>query len=231
MSSGFTTPPVYTLIQPSAQPGSQLDMAALGRKISRIARPLDYTAKPITSQFDKLVTVSKIFLDSRYTELQKEVRTLKLSLFWKDHNGVKLREAMAFANQKTNGPNCNCLSCGVAFRVRNSNACQGFICTFRPYFESLLEECKITTKPGAWGHGVEHESAYDSVFDESTHAFVYDVDSHFVTSGIRDWLIFAYGSKLWKEKSIDSMELKKLTMLFEKLYHYDVDGESESGDT
>lgn len=225
MASGYTTPPVYALIQPSIQAGMQPDMPAHDQRVSRIARPLGYAVKPITAQFDKLVSVSRIFFDYRYAELQKEVKALKLSLFWRDHNLVKLKEAMAFANQKATGPKCSCLSCCMAGRdfKYDHDDHDKFICTFRPYFDELLQQGGLLKKSGNWDRGVEHESAYNSVFDETVSGYVFDVDAHVVTSGVRDWLVFTYGSKLWKEQSVESVELKKLDNLFQSLYYFEDD--------
>jgi hypothetical protein len=157
MASGYTTPPVYALNQPLTPEEIRRGLEFTGYKLSRIAQPKSDTkvyavtqGEPATAQFDKLVTVSKIFLDVRFTELQKRVRELEMTLFWRDHNCVKLREAMAFSNEKSNGPNCKCLSCGMADRVGNSHVLQEFSCSFQPYFEKLLEECGITYKSSNW---------------------------------------------------------------------------------
>lgn len=181
---------------------------------------------PITSYLDRLLTTSKVFFDHRFIEIIQENKKLKLRLFWKDHNCEKLKEAMSFANQKAEGPDCNCLACGLSGRknANNGKSCEGFHCLFKSYFEALLLECGITTKSGGSSVGLEHESAQDSVFDFTIQSLVYDIDVHFVTMAGDDWYLFTYGAKLWKERSVESAELQKLSLLFQKLCEYTNEG-------
>jgi hypothetical protein len=185
-----------------------------------------------TAQFDKFVTVSKIFRDLRYFELQERERILELTVFWKDHNCVKLKDAMAFANQKPDGPDCSCVQCAMSGRknFQITLPSDGLPCTFMPYFESLLSECNITSKNGHGGVGIEHESTYDSIFDVSTHTYVYDIDTHLVTMGGTGWYLLTYGSKLWKARSIKSIELHNLSLLFKNLYYDGVESDLDSED-
>lgn len=184
------------------------------------------------SQFDKFVTVSKLLLDRRLIQLLENENRMKLSLYWKDHNCIKFREAMTFANQKPDGPNCDCICCSLSGRKdeRNGKPVHGFDCTFMPYFQALLLECCITTKSSEGGDGIEHESTYDSIFDVSTHTYVYNIDTHLISMGGTGWYLFTYGAKLWKERSIESVELKNFSLLFQKLYDDGVEDESDSGD-
>jgi hypothetical protein len=205
-----------------AKNGSDQEAPNLSPKPSDTLLASHVVTVPITSYFDRLLSTSKVFLDSRFLEILQENKKLKLKLYWKDHNCEKLKEAMTFANQKVEGPDCNCLACGVSGRKNENNGkpCEGFDCLFKPYFEALLLECGITTKSGGSNTALEHESTQNSVFDASIHTLVYDVDAHLVTMARDDWYLFTYGAKLWKESSAGSAELKKLTLLFQKLHAY-----------
>ncbi len=52
-----------------------------------------------------------------------------------------------------------------------------------------------------------------------TEGVVCNVDSHFVETTMRGGFLhkFTYGSKLWKARSVDNPELKKLERLFQLL--------------
>lgn len=184
----------------------------------------------LESQFDKLLSVSKLFIDRRLVQVLESERKLKLSLYWKDHNCIKLGEAMAFANQKFDGPNCNCISCSLSGRRNegNGNSTNAFECTFNPYFQALLLECNIICRTNEGGDGVEHESTKDSIFEDLIPTYVYDIDAHLISMGGTGWYIFTYGSRLWKERSIESVELKNFSMLFQKLYYDGLELEDES---
>ena len=182
---------------------------------------------PITSYFDRFVAVSKVFLDYRFVEIMKENKALKLGMFWKKYNYEKLKEAMAFANQKAEGPGCSCLACAVSGRKNRNEEepsdSDQFNCKFKPYFEATLSEFGLLTASGGSESslGIEHESTGDSEFDVLIHTLVYDIDSHLVTMARNDWYLFTYGAKLWKEGSVESPELQKLSLLFRKLYEFD----------
>ena len=153
-------------------------------------------------------------LDARLEALQKEVRELKLKLFWKEHNTSELKPAMRHANQDATakGPDCACLACAVSGRMDEEKEAKGFDCAFKPYFEALLAECGLGV--GYAGHGsavCEHEA-------EDTGNLVYDNDTHLVHVGRDDWVMFTYGAKLWQATAHDDPELQKLARLFELLW-------------
>jgi hypothetical protein len=175
---------------------------------------------PLASHLDKLVAVSKVFQDTRFIDILRENKKLKLDLYWKDHNFEKLKEAMIFANQKSNGPNCGCLTCAVSGRKNNGDRTQSLNndCSFQSYFDALLLECGIVAKFYRGGAGVEHVSTQNSIFDESIKTFVYQEDAHLVRLAGNDWYVFSYGSKLWKESTAESSNLKRLSLLFRKLH-------------
>ncbi len=83
-------------------------------------------------------------------------------------------------------------------------------CQFIPWFEAKINECGLIYEglPGKHNHA-------NHVSDSSGR--VCDIDSHFVESDVIGVFMykFTYGSKLWKAKTIDNPELKKLKKLFQ----------------
>jgi hypothetical protein len=167
---------------------------------------------------DKLVTVSKIFADQRVSELLAENQKLRLQLFWKDYGVTHLQQAMRWANQKTEGPDCSCSACAVSGRMDSEKEAHGFECSFKPYFEALLVECGLESLGGGWTVGIEHMS-------NSSGNCVYDQDTHLIRIGRNDWVAFTYGSRLFKAVTASDPELLKLRNLFDKL-DYDADSDS-----
>ncbi len=165
-----------------------------------------------SSAMDKLVAVSKIFADQRVSELLIENQELKLQLFWKEYGITQLQSAMSFANQKRGGPDCNCLACAMSGRKDelNGEEAAGFECSFKPYFNSLLLECGISSMNGGGGHGFQHIS-------NASGNWVFDEECHLVLIGRDDWFNFTYGAKLWKATSVGDPELSRLRILFRRL--------------
>jgi hypothetical protein len=162
---------------------------------------------------EKAVFVCKLLLDQRVIELKNENERLKLQLFWKTYNPTHLKQLMAAGNQCTLGPKCGCMACCVTGRnpgneeeVANNIP---WACTFKPWFEQKITECGMTI-----GHGTDGVTDGSLVDD---HNPLYDVDCHFNSLARQDWGCWSYGSKLWKAKSVDDPELKKLTTLFKAL--------------
>jgi hypothetical protein len=153
---------------------------------------------------DKLITVSRVFMDARVAELRRENENLRLQLFWRDYDVQSLRAVMRTANNWDMSPKCNCLNCAVSGRmdedVESDNARE---CAFVPWFEEKIVECGLT-----FGHTLPDSTNHSHVSD--TWGGVYDVDCHFVKLGRGDWNFFTYGKRLYQAQTIDDAELKKL---------------------
>ena len=169
---------------------------------------------------DRLATVSKVFMDSRVVELRRENEELRLRLFWKDHNVQMLEKVMKEANQMDNAPKCNCFRCVLTERMDGDVVYDNQSCTFIPWFEEKIKLCDLTTK---YYTDLSLESTdYRIHVSDTSGNPVFIADCHFVkycTTGI-DWGSFSYGSKLWKAKTVNDPELRKLEKLFELMGPY-----------
>jgi hypothetical protein len=148
---------------------------------------------------------------ARCRALSEECEALKLKLFWRDHNVSKLQEAMRNSYMSSSvAANCHCLACAKSGRMdEDGRTPVGFECMFKPFFEGLLAELGLTFKRVVWNGGLVHEASEASV--------VMDVDVHLATIERSDWVHFTYGAKLWKAKTVEDPELKRLAALFERL--------------
>jgi hypothetical protein len=161
---------------------------------------------------EKAVFVCKLLLDQRIIELKNENESLKLQLFWKNHNPTLLKNAMAAGNQSELGPKCGCSACSVSGRAYEGDVEHNVLpwtCTFKPWFEEKIRECGMTI-----GHGLDG-FVDGSIVDD--HNPLYDVDCHFNNLAREDWVCWSYGSKIWKVKSASDAELQKLVDLFKVL--------------
>ena len=165
---------------------------------------------------DRLATVSRVFMDARLLTLRRQNEELRLELFWTVHNVQKLKIAMKEANASgsARAVQCNCWKCSLNGMVDGNNA-QNIVdrnktCKLIPWLEAKMTECDLIydSMPGPHAH-VDHMS------DSSGR--VCDVDCHFVEqSFMRGFMCnFTYGSKLWKARSVDNPELKKLEKFFQ----------------
>ena len=164
---------------------------------------------------EKLLSVSKLFADQRVSELMAENRQLKLSLFWKNYGVERLEKAMSYANRNYKGPDCYCVVCAVSGRkddLPDDRTPGGIKCIFKPYFDRMVEECGlvVSNAMAESALGIAHEC-------NETGSRVYDEDCHLIPINRSDWLLFTYGARLWKAKSVDDPELQKLRKLLELL--------------
>ena len=67
---------------------------------------------------ERLATVCKVLFDVRLLELRREHEALKhksdalkLKVFWLQHDDLKLKQHLAWANDSSAGPNCSCSEC------------------------------------------------------------------------------------------------------------------------
>jgi len=145
--------------------------------------------------------------------LKLENEALKLKLFWKQHSYEIMEHAMCRANEVEGGPMCSCLTCQIR-RGRYNPETENERCTFKPWFEQVLQEHDMSI-----GRGLPDVPLWDVWFggsvDESR-AQVLDDGQHFSLRAKQDWSRWTYGSKLWKATSVCDPELAKL----ERLLHY-----------
>ena len=177
---------------------------------------------------ERLSLVSKVLMDTRLLELQRENEELKLKLFWTEHNPSMLKQAMAVANRMVGGPRCACLACIVGGRCEDGT--RGFApypfahayddhlvmsqydrchlqCQFKPWFENKIREAGMSV----WASTVFVDGYVIHANDAQ------DTGQHFSNLGIQDWNTWVYGSRLCKATSAGDPELGKLKTLFETL--------------
>ena len=185
--------------------------------------------------------VAKLLTDQLVVRLLKENRDLKLVLFWKTYNYAELCDVMKSANQKYKGPDCKCLTCDFIGRMDDTTTtggsgdddfyhhpAEGYNCLFKIYFEKLIADCGmtfthrcfnsynsncfLTTSSSSSDNNIHHHPSM------SGGCCVSDVDTHFVdTSEHGDWENFLFGAKVWKARSVEDPELRKLVLLFHNL--------------
>ena len=108
---------------------------------------------------ERLSTVCKVLFDVRLLELRREHEALKktadalrLHVFWLQHDDLKLKQHLAWANDSNTGPNCCCNDCYWNGRFDYSDppkAITSFIeCTFMPWFSTQLVDFGLTSSPG-----------------------------------------------------------------------------------
>jgi hypothetical protein len=175
------------------------------------------------SQYALLAVASKVLYEREVIELRKEVERLKLSLFWKDYNAKALKKKMNEANHyHAEAPGCNCPVCVLSDGSDAIDYNFG-ACLFKPWFEAKLVECGIETTedqhPPTAPESFEDMDKDDGmlVHECDSSNFVRNKDAHLVTLLENDWRFFTYGSRLFRAKSVNNPELKKLARLFEIL--------------
>ena len=160
---------------------------------------------------DRLATVSKVFMDARLLTLRRQNEELRLELFWTAHSVQKLQIAMKKANtgyERSIG--CKCWKCSLAGIIDGTVVDRSKTCQFIPWFEAKIKQCDLIHE------GMPPQHMHVTHVSDSS-GCVCDVDSHFVESDVMGVFMykFTYGSKLWKAKSVDNPELKKLKKLFQ----------------
>jgi hypothetical protein len=161
--------------------------------------------------FDRLMIVSKVLMDARVAELRNENEMLRLQLFWKDNDVQTLQNIVRKANNGTGSPNCCCRDCWLYCRAGRQQLIE--TCTFIPWLECKIAECGLTfgyvTASSEWEY---HMAGGNDC--------VSDADSHFVICNLQGskWSMFTYGLRLWKAKTVNDPELKKLAILVEILH-------------
>jgi hypothetical protein len=150
--------------------------------------------------------------DAAYERLMEELRRVKerldLTVFWRDHNALKLKEAMANANYNNDTEHkCACGVCvwnGRAAPV--AAATEGEGCRFKKWFERKVASHGLTLGRNET-RKVDHADAdpFNPVFDSDHSLVVCEADK---------WYWATYGGRTWKASSVDDVELQKLHALF-----------------
>jgi hypothetical protein len=115
---------------------------------------------------------------------------------------------------------CMCTGCVLSGRTRaphvnyqlNPDADRN-VCKFAPWFESkLLEHSLVISDADHLCHS--HFRPHDG-FGPLTSNDCFDSDCHLIMLSCKDlsWYMFAFGARLWKAKSVNDPELKKLSTL------------------
>ena len=152
-------------------------------------------------------------MDARVAELRRENEELHLRLFWKDYSVHKLQEMMRMANCWDNSPRCNCWNCAVTGRKDDDALVDGNKkCEFIPWFGAKVAACDMIS-----GYILRTSTFSDHVSNPLNG--VWDTDCHIIKIPCigEDFGAITYGSKLWKAKTVNDPELKKLEKLFELL--------------
>jgi hypothetical protein len=112
---------------------------------------------------ESLSIVCKVLLDMRLLELRREnealkleqkqaTDALKLQVFWLQHDDLKLKQHLAWANDCDTGPGCCCAGCywnGRFDYADEPKAIESDVsCTFVPWFEARIVDFGLTSSAG-----------------------------------------------------------------------------------
>jgi hypothetical protein len=124
---------------------------------------------------ERLALVCKVLFDARLLELCRENETLKLQqqhktdalqlqVFWLQHDDLKLKQHLAWANDCATGPSCCCAGCYWNGRFDYADEPRtvetDINCTFVSWFETQIEPFGLTSSPGH-AHAVTTHFAMD----------------------------------------------------------------------
>lgn len=112
---------------------------------------------------ERLSAVCKVLFDVRLLELcrehealKKTADALKLHVFWLQHDDLKLKQHLAWANDSDAGPHCCCAECYWNGRFDYTDSPKTVLhdidCTFKPWFETQIVDFGLTS---SIGHGHE----------------------------------------------------------------------------
>ena len=121
---------------------------------------------------ERLATVCKVLFDVRLLELHREHEALKhksdalkLKVFWLQHDDLKLKQHLAWANDSDAGPKCRCVDCYWNGRFDYSDEPKPRLqftgCTFKPWFRAQLVDFGLTSSLGH-AHQVTTHFALDA---------------------------------------------------------------------
>ena len=152
-------------------------------------------------QFARLAVCSHVLYEREIVEQQrviaeqrKEIEALKLVLFWKEYGINQLQRAIVCAGHRRR--------------------------LLKPTDHLSAEDWYKWTGPIIKSCGLEIE-IFDQQPDQySALQIQIDLDVHFGCRG--KYFVVSYGKKLWKAKSVDDPELRKLKAFFHVLHKEDV---------
>jgi hypothetical protein len=125
---------------------------------------------------ERLALVCRVLLDARLLELCRENEALKLAqkrktdalkvqVFWLQHDDLKLKQHLAWANDCDTGPSCCCAGCYWNGRFDYADDPKtieaGVTCTFLPWFESVIVDFGLTSSPGHGHEATTHFALHD----------------------------------------------------------------------
>jgi hypothetical protein len=108
---------------------------------------------------ERLSTVCKVIFDVVLLELRREHEALKrksdlfkLQVFWLQHDDLKMKQHLAWANDCDTGPNCCCVDCYWNDRFDYTDSpkpiSHDISCTFKPWFETQIVDFGLTSSAG-----------------------------------------------------------------------------------
>jgi hypothetical protein len=123
---------------------------------------------------ERLSIVCKVLFDERLLELRRENEALrhksdalKLKNFWLQHDDLKLKQHLAWANDSSTGPNCYCNGCYWNGRFDYSDEPRpvdtGIECKFMPWFSAQVACFGLTSSVGNDNAVTTHFALHDDV--------------------------------------------------------------------
>ena len=143
----------------------------------------------MSGQIARLTTVSHVLFEREILEQKKEIESLKLKLFWKDYSLRNLQTAIV----------CE------ANRRRRLNI---------PDPTLDMEHWYLWVGPMIESFGME-AALIDQETDQRALVPPIDINVHFACR--ERYYVSHYGARLWKAKSVNDPELRKLVALFDAL--------------
>jgi hypothetical protein len=121
---------------------------------------------------ERLSTVCKVIFDVRLLELRREHEALKqksdalkLQVFWLQHDDLKVKQHLAWANDCDTGPNCCCAGCYWNGRFDYTDSPKvvepDVKCTFKPWFETQIVDFDLTSSVGHGNAVTTHFAMHD----------------------------------------------------------------------
>ena len=123
---------------------------------------------------ERLSAVCKVLFDERLLELRREHEALKqttdalrLQVFWAQHDDLKLKQHLAWANDSRTGPKCCCNDCYWNGRFDLTDSGKPVVpfidCKFMPWFEKTIVKFGLTSSVGNDNAVTTHFALQDDV--------------------------------------------------------------------
>jgi len=121
---------------------------------------------------ERLSAVCKVLFDVRLLSLRREhealkktADALKLKVFWLQHDDLKLKQHLAWANDSDAGPKCCCAHCYWNGRFDYADSPKTILhdisCTFVPWFENEIVRYGLTSSIGHGNSVTTHFAMHD----------------------------------------------------------------------